>query len=79
MDLALSYALSDAELHYIQQAVLYVATYGFIFLPEYIYFSETAEWKHVSIRNKKPYRRWLNKVRYMILFLRLSLATNLEK
>ena len=54
--------MTPDEVTFIQQAVIFVSENGWKFLPEYIFYEDTAEWRHRTIKNKKPFRRWLNDV-----------------
>lgn len=60
--IGLSYVMTPDEVAFIQQAVIFVSENGWKFLPEYIFYEDTAEWRHRTIKNKKPFRRWLNDV-----------------
>ena len=33
-------------------------------MPEYVFFSDTGEWRHRSVGTKHPHRRWLGSVNY---------------
>ena len=50
------------EVKYIQDALVFVSEEGWKFLPEYVCYEDTGEWRHKSMKNKKPFRRWLNDV-----------------
>lgn len=50
------------EIKYIQDALVFVSEEGWKFLPEYVFYEDTGEWRHKSMKNKKPFRRWLNDV-----------------
>ena len=50
------------EVKYIQDALVFVSEEGWKFLPEYVFYEDTGEWRHKSMKNKKPFRRWLNDV-----------------
>lgn len=55
--------MTPEEVRFIQKAVIFISEEGWKLLPEYIFYEDTGEWKHKSIKNKKPYRRWLSDVR----------------
>ena len=61
----LSYVLTPEEVRFLQRAVVFVSEFGWKFLPEYVFYEDTAEWRHRSIKNKKPFRRWLNDVSFL--------------
>ena len=61
----LSFVLTPEEVRFIQQAVVFVSEFGWEFLPEYVFYEDTAEWRHRTIKNKKPFRRWLNDVSFL--------------
>ena len=61
----LSYVLTPEEVRFVQDAVVFVSEFGWEFLPEYVFYEDTAEWRHRSIKNKKPFRRWLNDVSFL--------------
>ena len=58
------YYWTDAEVAYVIDAVNFIAEKGWLFLPVYNCYPETAEWKHETIKNKTPHRRWLHNVSY---------------
>lgn len=62
MIIGLSYVMTPEEVKYIQDAIVFVSEEGWKFLPEYIFYEDTGEWRHKSVKNKKPFRRWLNDV-----------------
>ena len=55
--------MTPEEVKFIQRALVFVSEDGWKFLPEYVFFEDTGEWRHKSMKNKKPFRRWLNDVR----------------
>lgn len=57
--------LTPEEVRFLQRAVVFVSEFGWEFLPEYVFYEDTAEWRHRSIQNKKPFRRWLNDVSFL--------------
>ena len=61
--IGLSYVMTPEEVKFIQRALVFVSEDGWKFLPEYVFFEDTGEWRHKSMKNKKPFRRWLNDVR----------------
>lgn len=61
--IGLSYVMTPEEVKFIQDALVFVSEEGWKFLPEYVFFEDTGEWRHKSMKNKKPFRRWLNDVR----------------
>lgn len=61
---SLSYVMTDEEVKFIQDALIFVSQYGWLLLPNYIFYEDTGEWRHKTIKNKKPFRRWLNDVKY---------------
>lgn len=63
--LSLSFVLTPEEVRFLQRAVVFVSEFGWEFLPEYVFYEDTAEWRHRSIQNKKPFRRWLNDVSFL--------------
>ena len=61
---SLGFYWSKETLQYVIDAVNFVATHGWRFLPAYTFFSESGDWKHRSVSNKAPFRRWLHSISY---------------
>ena len=59
---SLSYVMTDEEVKFIQDALIFISQYGWLLLPNYIFYEDTGEWRHKTIKNKKPFRRWLNDI-----------------
>eukprot|EP01087_Luapelamoeba_hula_P007316 TRINITY_DN1790_c1_g1_i16.p1 TRINITY_DN1790_c1_g1~~TRINITY_DN1790_c1_g1_i16.p1 ORF type:complete len:881 (-),score=187.71 TRINITY_DN1790_c1_g1_i16:2093-4735(-) len=58
-----NYFTDDATRNFIIEAVDFVATHGWKFLPYYTFYTDTGEWVH--IRNKRfPARKWLHDISF---------------
>jgi hypothetical protein len=63
--LSFAYYMDDAEVAFIIRAVDFVATHGWKFLPQYVFWTETGVWRHRSeTTDMSPHRRWLGSVSY---------------
>jgi selenocysteine lyase/cysteine desulfurase len=54
------YWIGMAEIEYVVDAIEFVATHGWCFLPQYKYNPKTGEWAHVTRMTKFPERIWLS-------------------
>jgi hypothetical protein len=61
---SLGYYWSEPEVNYLIEGVKFVAEHGWKLLPAYTFYPETGEFKHKSIGNRSPYRRWLHNISY---------------
>eukprot|EP00041_Stephanoeca_diplocostata_P024213 m.607394 g.607394 ORF g.607394 m.607394 type:complete len:1168 (+) comp22477_c0_seq23:225-3728(+) len=61
---SLSYYFSREKLDKLVAAIGFVASDGWRLLPEYMFWTDTGEWRHKSIGTKAPHRRWLGSVSY---------------
>ncbi|KDO22160.1 hypothetical protein SPRG_12658 [Saprolegnia parasitica CBS 223.65] len=59
------FILSDADVDYILNAMAFVATHGWKFLPQYKFNHKTGEWKHKTRFTKFPNRKWLSKAPFL--------------
>jgi hypothetical protein len=57
--LSLAYYNSPAEIDHILQAIHFIASKGFLFLPQYRMNHITGEWKHTTRATRFPERKWL--------------------
>jgi selenocysteine lyase/cysteine desulfurase len=63
--LSFAYYMDDAEVAFVTRAVDFVATHGWKFLPQYLFFPETGVWRHrAEETDMSPHRRWLGSVSY---------------
>jgi selenocysteine lyase/cysteine desulfurase/tRNA(Ile)-lysidine synthase TilS/MesJ/thiol-disulfide isomerase/thioredoxin len=62
--LNLNYFIPDEECDRIVDAVDFVATHGWKFLPAYSFYADTGEWRHRSCMTKVLGRRWLGMISY---------------
>eukprot|EP00039_Didymoeca_costata_P005534 m.82303 g.82303 ORF g.82303 m.82303 type:complete len:1086 (+) comp12863_c0_seq3:256-3513(+) len=62
--ISFSYYMSAEEVDYIISAVRFVAVHGWKFLPKYMFWTETGEWRHRTIGCKTPFRKWLGSISY---------------
>lgn len=62
---SLSYCMYPCEIQYIIESIKFIACHAWKFLPEYVFFADTGEWRHRSIMNKKPFRKWLNHISFV--------------
>jgi selenocysteine lyase/cysteine desulfurase/tRNA(Ile)-lysidine synthase TilS/MesJ len=59
-----TYVMSSEEVDYLCDAIEFVATHGWKFLPMYGYRLDSGEWRHRSYMTKFLDRRWLGDVSY---------------
>jgi hypothetical protein len=59
---SLGYYWTDEDIDFLVEAVKFVASEGWKLMPTYFLFPDTAEWKHSSVKNKTPTRRWIHNV-----------------
>lgn len=60
---SLPYFMSDEEADFVLDAVRFVSTYGWAFLPLYAYDANTGEWRHRK-HNVGEDRQWLGHIQY---------------
>lgn len=58
--LSFPYWISQSEIDYIVDAILFVAEHGWKFLPVYRYNHMTGEWAHTTRLTRFPERKWLS-------------------
>jgi hypothetical protein len=57
--LSLAYFNTPAEISHILHAIHFIASKGYLFLPQYRMNHVTGEWKHSSRATRFPERKWL--------------------
>jgi hypothetical protein len=57
--LSLAYYNSPAEIGHILYAIHFIASKGYLFLPQYRMNHITGEWKHTTRATRFPERKWL--------------------
>lgn len=62
--LSMNYYWSEEEVDYVVNAIKFVAEHGWKLLSEYMFWVDTGEWRHKTVGNKAPFRRWLGSVDY---------------
>lgn len=60
----LHFVMSEEEIQLIIDAVLFIAKYGWRFLPQYAFLVDSGEWKHRTRLTKWKERRWLSHISY---------------
>jgi hypothetical protein len=60
--LTFSFRLSCAR--FVTDAIDFVATHGWKFVSDYMFWTDTGEWRHRSVGQKAPHRRWLGAISY---------------
>jgi hypothetical protein len=63
--IALAMYWQTHTLDFVTRAVEFVATHGHLFVPSYVFYAETGEWRHRNIGNKSPFRRWIHDIKYV--------------
>jgi hypothetical protein len=59
---SLSCSWPEEKLAYVLDAVAFVAAHGWRFMPHYIFYADTGEWRHRTIGKRSPHRRWLHNI-----------------
>lgn len=61
--ISLSYVSSDDEVNYLMDAIEFVAKYGWMFLPQYTFDSDTGFWVNRDEKESQV-RSWLGSIDY---------------
>ena len=64
--LSLHYSMTDADVEFLSDAVVFVARNGWQLLPLYGFHADSGEWKHRSRMSRTRERRWLAALDYSV-------------
>jgi selenocysteine lyase/cysteine desulfurase len=62
--ISFNFFTDEREFNFVLDAIDFVATHGWKFLPEYGFLPETNEWQHTRNARKLPGRKWLGEISY---------------